>query len=140
MSIVVFVSNTKGKINKAGLEAICYAADMAKTTGDSVTAITAGSVEGDGGTVESLDCLDGSNVIIVRIKDSFKGESTDVENTFNFENGKLSVVFDYDFRDEGRYEVVIYNEDSTDVAYRGIFIATTQETQDYKLTNDKFYY
>ena len=97
-------------------------------------------VEGDGGTVESLDCLDGSNVLIVRIKDSFKGESTDVENTFNFENGKLSVVFDYDFRDEGRYEVVIYNEDSTDVAYRGIFIATTQETQDYKLTNDKFYY
>jgi electron transfer flavoprotein alpha subunit len=49
MSIVVFVSNTKGKINKAGLEAICYAADMAKTSGDSVTAITAGSVEGDGG-------------------------------------------------------------------------------------------
>jgi len=49
MSIVVFVSNSKGKINKAGLEAICYAADYAKTSGDSVTAVTAGSVEGDGG-------------------------------------------------------------------------------------------
>ncbi len=49
MSIVVFVSNTKGKINKAGLEAICYAADVAKDSGDSVTAVTAGSVEGDGG-------------------------------------------------------------------------------------------
>jgi electron transfer flavoprotein alpha subunit len=49
MSIVVFVSNTKGKINKAGLEAICYAADVAKTSGDSVTAVTVGSLEGDGG-------------------------------------------------------------------------------------------
>ncbi|HCY46418.1 MAG TPA: electron transfer flavoprotein subunit alpha [Flavobacteriales bacterium] len=49
MSIVVFVSNTKGKINKAGLEAICYAADIAKNSGDSVTAVTAGSLEGDGG-------------------------------------------------------------------------------------------
>ena len=49
MSIVVFVSNTKGKINKAGLEAICYAADADKTSGDSVTAVTVGSLEGDGG-------------------------------------------------------------------------------------------
>lgn len=49
MSIVVFVSNTKGKINKAGLEAICYAADVAKTSGDSVTAVTVGSLERDGG-------------------------------------------------------------------------------------------
>lgn len=49
MSIVVFVSNSKGKINKAGLEAICYAADYAKGSGDSVTAVTAGNIEGDGG-------------------------------------------------------------------------------------------
>lgn len=49
MSIVVFVSNAKGKINKSGLEAICYAADLAKAAGDSVTVVTAGSIEGDGG-------------------------------------------------------------------------------------------
>ncbi len=49
MSIIVFVSNAKGKINKAGLEAICYAADYAKSSGDSVTAVTAGAIEGDGG-------------------------------------------------------------------------------------------
>jgi hypothetical protein len=97
-------------------------------------------VKVDGGTTESLDCLGGSTVILLRVKDSFKGESTDVENTFVIENGKLSVTFDYDFRAEGRYEITISNEDDTEVAYRGIILATLQETQEYKLTNDKFYY
>jgi hypothetical protein len=97
-------------------------------------------VKVDGGTTESLDCLYGSNLLILSIKDSFKGESTDVENTFVIENGKLSVTFDYDFRVEGRYEITISNEDDTEVAYRGIILATSQETQEYKLTNDKFYY
>ena len=81
-----------------------------------------------------------SSDIIVSIKDSFKGESTDIENTFIIAKGKLSITFDYDFRSEGRYELAISNEDNTEVAYRGIILATTQGTQEYKLTNDKFYY
>jgi hypothetical protein len=112
--------------------------DFTKYTDDVIA--FEGRVEGDGGTVESLDCLGGSTVILLMIKDSFKGESTDVENTFVIENGKLSVTFDYDFRVEGRYEITISNEDDTEVAYRGIILATSQETQEYKLTNDKFYY
>tara|TARA_R110002072_G_scaffold134787_2_gene275784 strand:- start:453 stop:767 length:315 start_codon:yes stop_codon:yes gene_type:complete len=81
-----------------------------------------------------------SSDVIVDIKDSFKGESTDVENTFIIEKGKLSITFDYDFRNEDRYELAISNEDNAEVAYRGIILATTQGTQEYKLTNDKYYY
>ncbi len=49
MSIVVFASNTKGKINKSGLEAVCYAADLGKQSGEGITVVTAGTIEGDGG-------------------------------------------------------------------------------------------
>ena len=112
--------------------------DLTKYTDELIAFVD--RVKGDGGTTESLDCLDGSTILIMSIKDSFKGESTDIENTFIIAKGKLSITFDYDFRSEGRYELAISNEDNTEVAYRGIILATTQGTQEYKLTKDKFYY
>jgi len=48
MSIVVFATNTNGNINKAGLEAISYAASLGAKTGTSVTAVSHGSLNGDG--------------------------------------------------------------------------------------------
>ena len=130
--IIVNPNNTKHTIS------IVSRYDLTKYTDELLAFVD--RVKVDGGTTESLDCLDGSTLLILSIKDSFKGESTDVENTFVIGNGKLSVTFDYDFRVEGRYEITISNEDDTEVAYRGIILATSQETQEYKLTNDKFYY
>jgi len=49
MSIVVFATNTNGKLTKSGLEAISYAAGVAAKTGGSVTAVSHGSLDGDGG-------------------------------------------------------------------------------------------
>ena len=100
-------------------------------------------VSADSGIVESEECTRDSiqkDYLSIIITDNFKSESTSVSNTFEVEDGKVVLTFDYDFRSESRYDVVINYVNTSEVIYRGIFIATTQETQDYKLTKDKFYY
>ena len=74
------------------------------------------------------------------ITDNFKSESTLLENTFEVQNGKLVLTFDYNFRSESRYDVVVNYINTSEVIYRGIFIPTTQDSQEYLLTKDKFYY
>ena len=100
-------------------------------------------VSADSGIVESEECTRDSiqkDYLSIIITDNFKSESTSVSNTFEVEDGKVVLTFDYDFRSESRYDVVINYVNTSEVIYRGIFIATTQETQDYKLTKDKYYY
>tara|TARA_B110000037_G_C16993487_1_gene454105 strand:- start:35 stop:439 length:405 start_codon:yes stop_codon:yes gene_type:complete len=100
-------------------------------------------VSADSGIVESEECTRDSiqeDYLSIIITDNFKSESTSVNNTFEVEDGKVVLTFDYDFRSENRYDVVINYVNTSEVIYRGIFIATTQGTQDYKLTNDKYYY
>ena len=50
------------------------------------------------------------------------------------------IEFDFDFTatSETRYQLTITED--TEVVYRGIAIATAQDTQEYKLTNDKYYF
>jgi len=93
MSIVVFVSNTKGRINKAGLEAICYAADVAKKSGDSITAVTAGSIEGDGGAGAC-----GANKLIVgaSVNHSDSSQVTNMINTVIADEGASLIVTSHD--------------------------------------------
>lgn len=93
MSIVVFVSNTKGRINKAGLEAICYAADVAKKSGDSITAVTAGSIEGDGGAGAC-----GANKLIVgaSVNHSDSSQVTNMVNTVIADEGASLIVTSHD--------------------------------------------
>ena len=95
-------------------------------------------VESDNGTVESLDCLGMSTVIVVNITNSFKGESTNVENTFNVINDKMSVTFDYQFSSESSYSIHISDADTNETIYRGLILATTQTTQDYSLTQSEY--
>ena len=76
----------------------------------------------------------------VVITDSFKDVSNSLGNTFEVLNGKLIITFDYDFRSESRYDVAVTYINTSEVIYRGAMVATTQETQEYKLTNDKYYY
>lgn len=95
------------------------------------------------GTVESEACVYDvmqNDFISIVITDSFKGTSSSVGNTFYTQDGKIVITFDYDFRNESRCDLVITLTNTLEVLYRGILIATTQDTQDYKLTKDKFYY
>lgn len=58
--------------------------------------------------------------------------------------GGIEFSFAFTAIDETRYQATIV-QDTRDanekpIAYRGIIIATSQETQSYQLTNDKYYY
>lgn len=100
-------------------------------------------VSADSGIVEDDGCIKDSiqeDYLSIIITDNFKGESTLLENTFEVQDGKLFLTFDYSFRSEGRYDVVVNYINTLEVIYRGIFIATTQDSQEYLLTKDKFYY
>ena len=100
-------------------------------------------VSADSGSVESEDCTADvlkKDFLSVTITDNFKSISNSLDNTFDVLNGKLVITFDYSFRDEGRYDIAITYTNTLEVAYRGILVATNQNTQDYRLTNGKFYY
>tara|TARA_R110002126_G_scaffold43751_6_gene125418 strand:+ start:1555 stop:1863 length:309 start_codon:yes stop_codon:yes gene_type:complete len=91
-------------------------------------------------TIKVIPRYEPCNVLNLSIKDSFKGIDTDMTPTYRYSKGKLSITFDYTFSDEGRYQVSLTDTVSNEVVYRGAFISTTQDTQEYKLTEDKFYF
>ena len=100
-------------------------------------------VSADSGSVESEDCTADvlkKDFLSVVITDGFKDVSNSLDNTFDVLNGKLVITFDYDFRSESRYDIAVTYTNTLEVIYRGAIVATTQETQEYKLTKDKFYY
>jgi hypothetical protein len=80
------------------------------------------------------------NTTDVIIVDGFNSSSNSVTNSHTKSEGKLLITFSFDFISEGRYDVKIVDETTNEIVYRGQLIATTQVTQDYKLTKDKFYY
>lgn len=97
----------------------------------------------DGGVMESEACLIPivqTDFLTVVITDSFKDLSTEVDNVFDVLKGKLVIDFDYDFRSESRYKTTITYTNTGEVIYRGILVSTTQDSQEYLLTKDKFYY
>ena len=52
--------------------------------------------------------------------------------------GKIEFTMEADVISETRYKLTIKEGD--EIVYRGIVIATSQNTQDYQLTNDKYYF
>lgn len=63
---------------------------------------------------------------------------SDIANTYTIEDGVLFLDFDFTFEEKHRYEMKLLND--YDVLYRGKIIATTQESEDYKLTKDLYFY
>ena len=50
----------------------------------------------------------------------------------------MYLSFDYNFEDKYKYQMKIHESDED--VFRGKILCTTQETQDYKLTKDLYYY
>jgi hypothetical protein len=63
--------------------------------------------------------------------------NTEVLHTLVITNGIAQLTFDFDFSEGDRYQIKI--TDINGVVYRGKLYATTQDTQDYKATLDKYY-
>ena len=80
------------------------------------------------------------NPLILTISDSATNTSVDITPLYHESNGKIVVKFDYTFTENSNYRVSIVDTSNSEVVYRGKLITTTQETQEFKLTTDKFYY
>ena len=60
----------------------------------------------------------------------------DIENTYTFTSGVLNITFDLEVNESDRYTIAIKENDV--VIYRGNAFCTSQNTQNYKLTKDKY--
>ena len=84
-------------------------------------------------TPRLFQCTD----IEIVITDSFKRVVDTVYPTYWEDNNLLNVSFDYDFTDENNYQIKITDADS-EIVYRGEILSTTQESQDYSATNNRY--
>jgi len=61
-----------------------------------------------------------------------------ITNTFSYLDGYLTVSFDYDFIENQKFQIKL--TDSGVVIYRGKLMATTQDPQTFKASNELYYY
>ncbi len=78
------------------------------------------------------------NVVVFSLYNEAKQTSEDITHKYKIDNGKLVITFDYTFKEFDKHQLKITQGD--DVVYRGKSFATGQETQEYKLSKDKYYY
>ena len=64
-------------------------------------------------------------------------EITIVPNTYSVTNGVFILTFDYTFTDKDKFQIKL---EENSVVYRGKLIVTDQNTQEYKLTDNLYYY
>lgn len=119
---------------------------------NSFTQLYTERVEGDSGDVESISCVDAldlyalsiipryypTGVVNLNIKDTTTGYDNTQAVGYSVVNGVLSFTFSLETTNETRYQVTL--SEGTEIVYRGIAIYTTQDTQEYQLTNDKYYF
>jgi hypothetical protein len=119
---------------------------------NSFTQLYTERVEGDSGDVESISCVGAldlyalsiipryypTGVVNLNIKDTTTGYDNTQEVSYSIVNGVLSFTFELETTNETRYQVTL--SEGTEIVYRGIAIYTTQNTQEYLLTNDKYYF
>ena len=72
------------------------------------------------------------------INEATKVVYTTALNTYSVVDGIGLVNFDLVAEEKSKYSFKL--DDGTDVVYRGKLIATTQETQEYKITTDLYFY
>lgn len=109
-------------------------------------------VDTDNGDIESITCIDvlglkalsiipryfPTGALDLNIKDTTTGLDTTQEVGYTILEGVLSFTFSLETISETRYQITL--SEGTEIVYRGIAIATTQDTQSYLLTKDKYYY
>lgn len=80
-----------------------------------------------------------SSLVTFDLTNETTKETTSITvDTQDLTDGIMSITYDNTFTDKQKYEMKLYNAEG--VVYRGKIIATTQETQDYKLTNGLYFY
>jgi hypothetical protein len=62
---------------------------------------------------------------------------TVVSNTYMITNGLFTITFDYTFENKEKYQIKL---EENSIVFRGKLLITDQNTQEYRLTKDLYYY
>lgn len=82
--------------------------------------------------------FDTSNALTLNFYNEASQESETVANTYTLIDGNLTLSYDFTYTDGSKYQIEVL--DGLEVIYRGKLIATSQEPQEYKLTEGKYIY
>jgi len=90
-------------------------------------------------TIKLVPRFSTSNVLTLTVTDSTLGTSTDLNpNYITGGDYKLALTFDYTFTDESSYQLKLTDSVTSEIVYRGLVLATTQNSQSYKLTDNLY--
>ena len=90
-------------------------------------------------TIKLLPRFSTSNVLTLTVTDSTLGTSTDLTTTYTTGGDyKLALTFDYTFTAESSYQLKLTDSVTNEIVYRGLVLATTQNSQTYKLTENLY--
>ena len=91
-------------------------------------------------TLRIIPRFNPSASLVLNIKDTTTNLDEDISlSSYDFPTtGGIQFAFSFEATDETRYQITVRQE--KDIVYRGILIATSQDTQEYQLTNDKYYF
>ena len=76
--------------------------------------------------------------ITVSLYNEATQETDTPTNTYNIDNGKLLITFDYTFVNRETFQLKV--AEGENVVYRGKIEVTDQDPQDFNLTKDVYYY
>jgi len=77
------------------------------------------------------------DVVVFTIYNEATKVNTVIPNTYVIDNGLFTINFDYTFTNKDKFQFKI---EDTDIIFRGKLLITDQQTQEYRLTNDIYYY
>jgi len=91
-------------------------------------------------TLRIIPRFNPSDSLVLNIKDTTTNLDDDISlSSYAFTTtGGIEFSFGLVATNETRYQLTI--SEGTEIVYRGIAIATSQDTQEYQLTNDKYYF
>ena len=89
-------------------------------------------------TIQLIPRIYPFNSLVLELKDEQTKIAVIVTNTYIVSDGVMTINFDFDFTNKEKFEIKITENDN--VVYRGKIIATTQDSQDFKLTKDLYFY
>jgi uncharacterized membrane protein len=90
-------------------------------------------------TIKLVPRFSTSNVLTLTVTDSTLGTSTDLTTTYTTGGDyKLALTFDYTFTAESSYQLKLTDDVTNEIVYRGLVLATTQNSQTYKLTENLY--
>ena len=90
-------------------------------------------------TIKLVPRFSTSNVLTLTVTDSTLGITTDLTTTYTTGGDyKLALTFDYTFTAESSYQLKLTDDVTNEIVYRGLVLATTQNSQTYKLTDNLY--